>query len=211
MVILCVIIYTGSYKETCILILNLMSHHKYLSMLLETLVNIVLNWLPNIQIPDNIQIHTRLNIYNYFSIIERLSYFFFWKWILLQLIFLCKPLFSFCSFTRYPFLEIGLQEHVENSHACYLVKLGPLRERTWRNFASILCRALCWLRSDCGRAAVLGTSWYSSLAPVTSQATISCSAIHTLAHTAECSAKISCCPPTFCSQTGLWSSLKATS
>ena len=109
MVILCIIIYMGSYKEICILILNLMSYHKYLSMLLETLVNIVLNWLPNIQIPDNIQIHTRLNIYNYFSIIKHLRYFFFWKWILLQLIFLCKPLFSFCSFTRYPFLEMGLQ------------------------------------------------------------------------------------------------------
>ena len=79
MVILCIIIYMGSYKENCILILNLMSYHKYLSMLLETLVNIVLNWLPNIQIPDNIQIHTRLNIYNYFSIIKHLRYFFFWK------------------------------------------------------------------------------------------------------------------------------------
>ena len=49
MVILGIIIYMGSYKETCILILNLMSHHKYLSMLLEALVNIILNWLPNIQ------------------------------------------------------------------------------------------------------------------------------------------------------------------
>lgn len=54
------------YKEMHTLILNLTLYHEHLSVLLETLVNIILNWPHNTQYSGC----TRLN----FSIIEYLSY-----------------------------------------------------------------------------------------------------------------------------------------